>query len=206
MYSPGRSGRHHSAENTANMPCRTCVVVKQMQSNPNTLRPRQNDRHFADVILKRILLNENVWISLKISLRFVPKVPVNDIPSLIQIMAWHRPSDKPLFEPMMVSLLTQISSPGLNELKSKLVQVLLYNSSSRITITFHPHSISDRNDILIEYLPHNRITYSNNIKCETISNFESDHIIITNKPLTRIVTLTICIWNFHQHTSIQGWF
>ena len=64
--------------------------------------------HFTDVIFKSIFLNENVWILLKISLRFVPKVPVNNIPSLVQIMAWRRPGDKPLSEPMMVSLLMHI--------------------------------------------------------------------------------------------------
>ena len=57
---------------------------------------------------KCIFLNENAWISLKISLEFVPKVPINNIPALVQIMAWHRPGDKPLFKPMMVSLLMHI--------------------------------------------------------------------------------------------------
>ena len=37
----------------------------------NTLRPRQNGRHFADDIFKRILLKENVGISIKISLKLV---------------------------------------------------------------------------------------------------------------------------------------
>ena len=31
---------------------------------------------------------ENVWISIKISLKFVPKDPINNIPALVQIMAW----------------------------------------------------------------------------------------------------------------------
>ena len=53
-------------------------------------------------------LNENVWISIKISLKFVPKGQINNIPSLDQIMAWRRPGDKPLSEPMMVSLLTHM--------------------------------------------------------------------------------------------------
>ena len=74
----------------------------------NTLRPRQNGRHFADAIFKCIFLNENARISLKISLEFVPKVRINNIPALVQIMAWRRPGDKPLSEPMMVSLLTHI--------------------------------------------------------------------------------------------------
>ena len=38
----------------------------------------------------------------------VPKGPINNIPALVQIMAWHRPGDKPLSEPMMVSVLTHI--------------------------------------------------------------------------------------------------
>ena len=74
----------------------------------DTLRPRQNGRHFADDIFKYIFLNENVWIPIKISLKFVPKGRTNNIPALVQIMAWRRPGDKPLSEPMMVSLPTHI--------------------------------------------------------------------------------------------------
>ena len=48
----------------------------------NTLRPRQNGRHFADDILKCIFLNENVWIPIVISLKFVPKGPIDNIPAL----------------------------------------------------------------------------------------------------------------------------
>ena len=64
--------------------------------------------HFADDIFKCIFLNENVWISLQISLKFVRNVQINNITALIQIMAWHWPGNKPLSEPMMVSLLTHI--------------------------------------------------------------------------------------------------
>ena len=67
----------------------------------NTLRPRQNGRHFPDDIFKCIFLNENVWISIKSSLKFVPKGPIDNIPALVQIVAWRRPGDKPLYEPMM---------------------------------------------------------------------------------------------------------
>ena len=59
-------------------------------------------------ILKWIFLNEDVWILIKISLKFVPKGPMNNIPALVQIMAWRRRGDKLLFEPMMVSLLMHI--------------------------------------------------------------------------------------------------
>ena len=40
--------------------------------------------------------------------KYVPKGPINNIPALVQIMAWHRTGDKPLSEPMMFSLLTHI--------------------------------------------------------------------------------------------------
>ena len=74
----------------------------------NTLRPRQDGRLFPDDILKCIFLNENELISIKISLKFVHKGPINNNPSLVQIMAWRRSGDKPLSEPMMVSVLTHI--------------------------------------------------------------------------------------------------
>ena len=74
----------------------------------NTLRPRQNGRHFADDNFKCIFLNENTSISINISLKFVPEGRINNIPALVQIMAWRRLGDKPLSEPMMISLLTHI--------------------------------------------------------------------------------------------------
>ena len=78
----------------------------------NTLRPRRNEQHFADDIFKLIFFNENVWISIKISLKFVPKGPINNIPALVQIMAWRRPGNKPLSEPMMVRSTTHICVTG----------------------------------------------------------------------------------------------
>ena len=72
----------------------------------NTLRPRQNCRHFQTTFFKWTFLNESVWISINISLRFVPRSPINNIPTLIHVLVWHRPGDKPLSEPMMVRLPT----------------------------------------------------------------------------------------------------
>ena len=74
----------------------------------NTLKPRRNGQHFADDIFKRIFFNEDVWISIKISLKFVPKGQINNKPALVQIMAWCRLGDKSLSEPKMVSLLMHI--------------------------------------------------------------------------------------------------
>ena len=70
----------------------------------NSFRPRQ----MADDIFNPIFVNENVWTPIKFSLKFVPKGRINNIPTLVQIMAWRRLGDKPLSEPMMVHLLTHI--------------------------------------------------------------------------------------------------
>ena len=74
----------------------------------NTLRPRQNGRHFPEDLSKCIFLTENVWILIRISLKFVPKGPINNNPALVQMMAWRRPGDKPLSGPRMENLLTHI--------------------------------------------------------------------------------------------------
>ena len=70
----------------------------------NTLRPRQNGRHFTDDIFEYIFLNENVWILIKISLKCIPSVWIINIPAWLQIMVWHQSGHKPLSEPMMVRL------------------------------------------------------------------------------------------------------
>ena len=93
-----------------------CVRIQHGSTNTygwsrrrfNSLKPRQNGRHFADDTFNRIFVNENVRISIKFSLKFVPKGPINNIPALVQIMAWRRPGAKPLSESVMVSLLTHI--------------------------------------------------------------------------------------------------
>ena len=74
----------------------------------NTLRRRQNGRLFADDIFISIFLNENVWILINISLKFVPKGQIDNISALVQKMAWHGPGDRPLFEPKIVRLLSHL--------------------------------------------------------------------------------------------------
>ena len=74
----------------------------------NISRPRQNGHRFLDDTCKCIFLNDNVWISIIISMKFVFKGPTNNIPELIQIMAWCRQGGKPLSESMTVSLMMHI--------------------------------------------------------------------------------------------------
>ena len=87
--------------------CVTCLS-DYIASYFNSLRPRRNGRNFPDNTFKCFFLNENAWISIKSSLKFVPKGLINNIPALVQIMAWRRPGHKPLSEPMMFSLPTHI--------------------------------------------------------------------------------------------------
>ena len=75
---------------------------------PNTLGQWQNGRHLANDIFKCIFLNGNLWIPIEISLKFVPRGPIDNIPALVQLMPWQYPRVKPLSEPMMVSLPTHI--------------------------------------------------------------------------------------------------
>ena len=74
----------------------------------NTWRPRQDGRHFPEDIFICIFLNENVSILIKISLNFISNGPINNIPALVQIMAWCQAGDKSLSEPIMVNLLMHI--------------------------------------------------------------------------------------------------
>ena len=55
------------------------LIIQICSQGPSTLRPRQNGRHFPDDIFKWIFLNENVWISINIPLKFVPRGPINNI-------------------------------------------------------------------------------------------------------------------------------
>ena len=95
------------------------AMVSSQQSTRlhfNTFRPIQNVRHFPDDIFKCIFLNENVWISLKISFNFAPMVRINNFSALIQIMAWRRRGDKPLSDQWWLIHCSVYASLGLNEL------------------------------------------------------------------------------------------
>ena len=84
------------------------LLMRKEQTNFNTLKPRQNGRHFADDTFKRIFMDENIRISIKISLKSVSKGRINNIPALVPITHWRRLGNKPLSEPMMVGLLTHL--------------------------------------------------------------------------------------------------
>ena len=60
-------------------------------------------RHFQAYFFMKML-----GFRLKISLKFVPKGPINNNPALVQMMAWPWQGDKPLSDPMMGLLPTHI--------------------------------------------------------------------------------------------------
>ena len=50
----------------------------------------------ADDIVNCIFLNENDRIPIHISLKYVPRSPIDNKPAFVQEMAWRRIGDKPL--------------------------------------------------------------------------------------------------------------
>ena len=106
----------------------------------------------------RIFLNENVRISIKISQKFAPKGPINNIPALVQIMAWRRPGDKPLSEPMVVKLPMHLCvtrpqwvnslAPGgfdysLKLVNFKLISMINISIFCEIAIRWMPQNLTD---------------------------------------------------------------
>ena len=83
--------------------------------------------------------------------------PINNIPALFQIMAWRRPGNKPLSEPIMVSLLTHICITRLQWVNKEIKSVIStwcwcqecngYISSWRLICIGKLHRIPDSQSI-----------------------------------------------------------
>ena len=59
----------------------------------------------ADDIFKCIFLNEKFGIVIRISLKFIPKDPIDNKWAMVQVMAWCRTGDKPLPGPMITQFI-----------------------------------------------------------------------------------------------------
>ena len=130
---------------------------KQMESWVNTLRPRQDGCRLPDDTFKRIFLNENVRISIKISLKFVPKGPINNNPALDQIMACRRSGGQLVYWRIYASL-------GLNELSWPVILITLYHRCCRISFYFHNnffryHSVKGEHYVLNIILNYNNFSF-----------------------------------------------
>ena len=56
----------------------------------------------TDDNFKCIFLNKNDRILIRIWLKFVPKSPIDNVPALVQVMAWRRTGNKPLPGPIPI--------------------------------------------------------------------------------------------------------
>ena len=164
-------------------------IIDVWAKNINSLRPRQNGRLFADDTFKHIFLNENIRISTKNSLKFVPKGLITNIPALVLIMDWRRPGDKPLSEPKLVRSLTHICVTRPQWVKTVKLCTILFTMllwSERI-----PYSTMNKT-IVIDIIP---------LKLCTIT-LHRYYIIYRIHVCTQGQTtgqLTLCMWRYIQH-------
>ena len=75
----------------------SCIIVfgashEWLDGEFHSSLPGQNGHHFADDIFKRSFFFQKVRISIEMSLKFVLEGPINNIRTLVQIMACRRPS------------------------------------------------------------------------------------------------------------------
>ena len=99
-----------------------CYRIKPLVSSTAAVPGSQKLFEHIGAKTKWIFFNENVWISMKISLKFVP--------ALVQIMAWHWSGDKQFSEILnewLYGLLTLIL--GLNELKGDCLPAGIFTSN-----------------------------------------------------------------------------
>ena len=72
--------------------------TQQPTSHFSSLPPLDKMATSLADIFKCIFLNGNDRIPIRISMRFVPRSPIDNKPVLVQVMAWRRTGDKPLPE------------------------------------------------------------------------------------------------------------
>ena len=67
----------------------------------NTLKPIQYDCHFVYIIFKLLLFNKNCCMDNPMSLKYIPKDPIDNDAALFEKRALHAKDEKPLFESLM---------------------------------------------------------------------------------------------------------
>ena len=98
------------------------ILLKTTQNHQHiealTKWPTSCSRHFQMKFIEWKCVNFS-----QMSLKFVPSGPVNNMSTLVQIMACRRTGDKPLSEPMLTLLRDHMASPSDNELKEHLSNI-----------------------------------------------------------------------------------
>ena len=132
---------------------------------PLQRQPRQNGRHFPDDIFKWIFLNETLYVSLKISLKFVLRFRISNILPLVLILAWRRLGEKPLSEPMMTDVFMKIQ-PFVwslwQERWDKEVGNKLHTIMPQIDEKYYSGCTNRKDEVIINRLRigHTRLTHS----------------------------------------------
>ena len=134
-----------------------------------------------DNVFKGIFLNGNVRISIKISLKFVPKGLIYNISALVQVMAWCSAGYRPLSEPMTVRLpkhicVTRPQWVNLVITWSNIIYIRVLNMTLLYDMTYN-----------------------------TI--YDIIHDMIWNKNISRHTTNTIVSWpNLKQGSMVNIWY
>ena len=143
----------------------------------NSLRPRRNKCHFADDTFQFIFLNENEWISLRFSLKFVPKVRINNIPSLV------RPPTVVSFLGLSIPILTHIwwyskTTTGLKYTTGELGDTKLSGTSPKVVALFSATNISSNKKWLFQLLDANQMKSK-----YTWTNYNRDNIALRSRTM-----------------------
>ena len=135
---------------------------------------RRSRRHFADDIFRSIFLNENVLILIIISLKFVPRGPINNIPALVKIMVRHRSGDKPLSKPMMISSMTHKCVTRLQWVKDKILLVYIHYTENPDFQLYgiHSQTINTTWSIYFEKFQWKQITHTDHCPRHILNHIE----------------------------------
>ena len=145
-------------------------------------------------------MNEDIWVSIEVSLKFVPEGSINNISALVQIMAWRRPDDKPLCEPMMNTLLTHTCGTRPQWVKNASYVVF----TTHVEMEIHPALLTFK-DLIIDVISSSS-TGSTNMECKflsvifTVGDLSSRGILFANvrpiliKKESKPSEISFCRW------------
>ena len=94
---------------------------------------------------------KKMYILIKISLKFVPKGPINNIPAQVQIMAWRRPGDKPLSESMMAWFTDTDMCHSASELNQQNDNMTLHITVPSVRRNHSTHGFSRQRTLMWNY-------------------------------------------------------
>ena len=84
--------------------CVCCLCSLYCLYLVDALRPDENSCTFADDVIKCIFFDKTYRVLVKISLKVVCNIPINNSTAFMQKIVRRRSGDKPLSEPMLIKL------------------------------------------------------------------------------------------------------